>query len=170
MQTQKAPQPQIYVACLASYNNGILYGKWIDADNADIMQDEINEMLKNSPEADAEEWEIHDHEYLGNNVSSDLEEIANTAAFIKEHGELGLALIEHTCNDLEYAERLMEDYQGEYDNEEAFGWHIYEECYEYQIPENLRFYFDIEKFTRDLFLDGYMSIEVNGICHVFNER
>jgi hypothetical protein len=23
--------PKIYVACLASYNNGILHGKWIDA-------------------------------------------------------------------------------------------------------------------------------------------
>ena len=27
--------PKIYIACIARYNNGILYGKWIDA-NQDV--------------------------------------------------------------------------------------------------------------------------------------
>jgi antirestriction protein len=40
---------RIYVACLASYNNGVLHGKWIDATScADDMQAEINEMLRAS--------------------------------------------------------------------------------------------------------------------------
>lgn len=40
---------RIYVACLASYNNGVLHGKWIDA-TADVeaMQDDINEILRSS--------------------------------------------------------------------------------------------------------------------------
>lgn len=43
--------PKIYVACLASYNAGILYGKWIEAsDDADAMSAEIQEMLAGSPE------------------------------------------------------------------------------------------------------------------------
>ncbi len=42
---------RIYVACLASYNNGILYGKWIDAStDIDEMQAELNDMLRGSPE------------------------------------------------------------------------------------------------------------------------
>lgn len=41
---------RIYVACLASYNNGVLYGKWIDA-STDVMEmsAEIQEMLAGSP-------------------------------------------------------------------------------------------------------------------------
>ena len=26
-------QPRVYIACLAAYNNGILHGKWLDADD-----------------------------------------------------------------------------------------------------------------------------------------
>lgn len=40
---------RIYAACLASYNNGVLHGRWIDA-SSDIeeMQEEINAMLRES--------------------------------------------------------------------------------------------------------------------------
>ncbi|QDS19378.1 antirestriction protein ArdA [Xanthomonas citri] len=43
--------PRIYVACLASYNNGVLHGRWIDLDgmDADDVQAEIAEMLRESP-------------------------------------------------------------------------------------------------------------------------
>lgn len=41
---------RIYVACLASYNNGVLYGKWIDASaDAAEMSEQIQEMLAGSP-------------------------------------------------------------------------------------------------------------------------
>lgn len=41
--------PRIYVACLASYNNGVLHGAWIDADkDADDIQEDVNEMLRAS--------------------------------------------------------------------------------------------------------------------------
>lgn len=40
---------RFYAACLASYNNGVLHGRWIDAsDDVDAMQDEINAMLRES--------------------------------------------------------------------------------------------------------------------------
>lgn len=40
---------RIYVACLASYNNGVLHGRWIDA-SADVeeMQEEVNAILRES--------------------------------------------------------------------------------------------------------------------------
>lgn len=49
------PQPgnrimKIYVACLASYNAGILHGAWIDAESdVDAMQEEVNRILRESP-------------------------------------------------------------------------------------------------------------------------
>lgn len=41
--------PRIYVACLASYNNGTLHGAWIDCDqDADDIREEIADMLRKS--------------------------------------------------------------------------------------------------------------------------
>ena len=54
--------PRIYVACLAAYNNGQLHGWWIDADDADSVRDQISDMLKASPQPNAEEHAIHDFE------------------------------------------------------------------------------------------------------------
>ena len=54
--TYQRSEIRIYVACLAAYNNGILHGRWIDANqDAWAIWDEVSEMLKTSPEADAEE-------------------------------------------------------------------------------------------------------------------
>ena len=40
---------RFYAACLASYNNGVLYGVWIDAStDVDEMQEAINAMLRGS--------------------------------------------------------------------------------------------------------------------------
>lgn len=40
---------RIYVACLASYTNGVLHGAWVDADqDADAIQQEVNVMLSQS--------------------------------------------------------------------------------------------------------------------------
>lgn len=41
--------PRIYVACLASYNNGVLHGEWIDATDADDMAAAVADMLRESP-------------------------------------------------------------------------------------------------------------------------
>lgn len=40
---------RFYAACLASYNNGVLHGRWIDASSdADEMQEEVSAMLRGS--------------------------------------------------------------------------------------------------------------------------
>ena len=40
---------KLYVACLASYNNGVLHGKWIDASSyVEDMQEQINQVLMSS--------------------------------------------------------------------------------------------------------------------------
>jgi len=42
LKMENKSEPKIYVACLAAYNNGILHGRWIDANqDADTIRDEI---------------------------------------------------------------------------------------------------------------------------------
>lgn len=57
--------PRIYVACLASYNAGILHGRWIDATDAEVIHEGIEDMLSESQEPIPEEWAIHDYEGFG---------------------------------------------------------------------------------------------------------
>lgn len=54
---------RIYVACLASYNNGVLYGKWIDA-STDVaeMSEQIQEMLAGSPHPNVTRQKYRDDE------------------------------------------------------------------------------------------------------------
>ena len=59
--TTQTTKPRIYVACLSSYNEGRLHGKWIDcSSDIDEMHGEIQSMLAESKSSFAEEWEIHD--------------------------------------------------------------------------------------------------------------
>ena len=59
--TTQTTKPRIYVACLSSYNEGRLHGKWIDcSSDIDEMHGEIQSMLAESKSPFAEEWEIHD--------------------------------------------------------------------------------------------------------------
>jgi len=88
--------PEIYIACLASYNNGILYGKWIDANQfSKDLEVEIQEILAESPEPNAEEWAIHDYSDFDDIRLSEyegLETISQVAQNIVEHGELFIEL------------------------------------------------------------------------------
>lgn len=51
---------RIYAACLASYNNGVLHGRWIDASaDVDEMQAQISAMLRESrfPNVTVPDWQ-----------------------------------------------------------------------------------------------------------------
>lgn len=163
--------PSIYVACLASYNNAILHGVWIDATQSeDEIMEEIWEMLDNSSEANAEEYAIHDYVGFGSIKIHEYESICNIveyASFIGEHGELGLVLLsDYSIDDAQTM--LEEHYQGCYDSEVDFARQLFDECYVHQVPGNLSCYFDYEAFARDLFISDYCSIIIGRQAHVFS--
>lgn len=163
--------PQIYVACLAAYNNGILFGAWIDAtQDADAIHQDIYDMLAASPIEHAEEWAIHDYsDFDGARIDEyeSIEHVADIAQFVTEHGELGATLLsEHPLDD---ARSFLEDgYHGAYDSEVDYARTIVEDCYSDAIPKNLIYYFDYEAFARDLFINDYFSVEAQGQTHVFS--
>lgn len=167
---QSKGEIRIYVACLAAYNNGILHGAWIDAEqDAYGLYAEVRAMLAASPVEDAEEWAIHDHEgFEGASVSEymGLEQVAELAAFIAEHGVIGGKLVEH-FHDLGDARRAIEDaYAGAYRSLADFAEEITEGTS--QIPENLRYYIDYDRMARDLEISDVFVIETGfEQVHVF---
>ncbi|MDT0499185.1 antirestriction protein ArdA [Algiphilus sp. W345] len=148
---------RIYVACLAAYNNGILHGAWIDAyQDADAIRDAIAGMLKASPEPDAEEWAIHDYggfEGLRLSEYEGIDEVADKAAFVAEHGSLGAEMVSYYGGDLEEARKAIDEhYAGEFRSVAEFAAELTVDTTE--IPEGLRFYVDYERMARDMEMGG----------------
>ena len=171
--TQSKGEIRIYVACLAAYNNGILYGAWIDAtQDEDVIRDKIAAMLKASPVSGAEEYAIHDYEgFEGVSVSEyeGIESVCETAAFLAEHGTLGGKLVDE-LGDLEDARlALEENYAGEYRSLADFAQELTEQSIE--IPKILKFYIDYERMARDLEINDVMTVETGfEQVHVFWSR
>ncbi len=164
--------PKIYVACLASYNNGILYGTWIALDQPlKNVFEQIRRLLDKSPIPGAEEIAVHDFEDFGSlriNEYDSITMIHKQAQFIIAHGALGAELLAHYAGSLEEAEEALDNYYvGEHDSELEYAIHFFEECYLHNIPKNVQSYIDYEKFCRDVFVQDFFSLDVNGSCHVF---
>jgi len=161
---------RLYVACLASYNSGILHGAWIDAtQSVEAIRDQIATMLNASQIVDAEEYAIHDYEgFEGVPIfePQSIESVVETAAFIEEHGALGGKLISY-FGDLNEAREAMSDrYVGQYTSLEDFARELTEETTD--IPQNLAVYIDYERMARDLEISDVLSIKTGfEQVHVF---
>ncbi len=165
--------PKIYVACLASYNNGILHGQWIEINkDAEAVRDEIQDMLGSSPVCGAEEWAIHDYDDFGGlriEEGTGIESIVELVKFIEEHEELGIAVLEYCGHDIDSATAMLEDnYHGEYDSELDFATQLFDDIYAHSIPEPTRYYINYKSFRDDIFIDSYYSLEVGYKTHVFS--
>lgn len=142
---------RIYVADLAAYNNGKLHGVWIDA-TQDIEQiwEEINAMLKASPEGFAEEYAIHDYEGFGSYEVSEyegIEEVQAIACFIEEYPDFGSKLLDYSADLDEAKHQAEENYSGCYKSLADYAEELTEGTS--QIPENLAYYIDYERMGRD---------------------
>lgn len=159
--TDEISDIRIYVACLASYNNGILHGRWIDATQGeDHIRDGIKAMLSASPIPGAEEHAIHDYEgFEGVSIAEydSMQHVAELAAFIEEYGPVAAKLMEH-CGDLDEAKDTMrEHYAGIYSSVADFAQEITEETT--KIPDNLQYYIDWERMARDLEINDILALE-----------
>lgn len=164
-------QPAIYVACLASYNNGISHGKWInDLSDAEQVRSDIKNILATSPIADAVEWEIHDYDNFGDIdllEYSDIDYICELASLIDEHGEI-FTEVYADVGCLQKAKRMIEEnYMGCYDTIEDYAEQYIQECY--NLPNDISFYLDYKRFARDLEVDLNV-INMGGEIHVFTNH
>ena len=167
-------KPQIYVACLSSYTNGILYGEWLDAtQEVEDIQEQIKQLLANSPMPNAEEFAIHDCMGFGSLSIGEyegIEEVQEKALFILKHGELGAEVMAHYNADVAYAKEALEEYYvSEYESELDYATELFDELYLHGIPKHVQGYIDYEKFQRDIFIDTYFSLDVKGSCHIFRQ-
>lgn len=162
-------EPKIYVACLAAYNNGQLHGRWITVEDPPQVGEEIAAMLAASPQPNAEEWAIHDHEGLGQHVGeyTSIIHVCELADFVRSNPAWAVDLLDHCSGDVNYALQLAESYAGSGDNFEAWVEEFYRETNP-PIPESLEYYVDWQAMARDWQMSGdFVVIENSGETHVF---
>jgi len=162
--------PRIYVACLASYNAGILHGEWIDATDAETIREAIQEMLEKSPIPGAEEWAIHDFEGFGGiqlDEWEDIDRVAELGALIDERGKAFAAYANHVGVDYATEESFQDAYCGEWDSEQAYAENLFDELYLHEVPDHIQNYIDYEAFARDLFINDNYSVESDSGVYVF---
>lgn len=164
--------PQIWIGCLAAYNNGYLHGEWVDATiGSDYIQEQINKILASSPIEAAEEWEIFDYDGVPRFIidnHKNFDDMAEWCTLYQEEGEKIIELADHMAfEDIQELKNYHEDnYEGEWDSFQDFAEYTFNECYGHEIPEHIRFYIDYEAFARDLSYD-YFEIYVNGDTHIY---
>ena len=197
---------RIYVACLASYNNGVLHGEWLDVtSDEDELWEGIKRVLRTSPypnvevdcpecdgsgnanrdpfKADgclhckstgkvpsAEEWAVHDYEGLPAERFGEypsVEKLCRYAGLFEEleHYEdedaFRAYLDEaHNSGDLDSAlDDFREAYAGHWPNFLAYTEDFIEETGRLnEVPADLRYYFDTERYAEELKSD-YTVVE-----------
>ena len=161
--------PRIYVADLSAYNQGILHGDWIDANQEpEELSAEVQIMLERSPTPGAEEFAIHDFEGFGDyrvGEYDSLESVSCIARGIGEHGPAFGAWAERCRHDEDALERFDEAYLGEWSSVEKYAEELLDDlglltAVDDAVPDMLRPYVrvDIEAFARDLELSGDVSV------------
>jgi len=169
--SNKEFNPRIYVACLSSYNAGILYGEWIEIldKDAEDLEAEIKDMLAASAAKDAEDWAIHDTDDLNGYTPQSLEEAAAIGDCINKTDNLAVIYWLKNGNGQglspdEFKDRLSDDYRGVYTSTEAFTAEYLEELGIQTELEKIKigscdawFYLDMAQVASDFFITDFWS-------------
>lgn len=178
----ETPGPRIWVGSLADYNQGDLYGVWIDAArDPNELRTDIQAMLANSPTPGAEEWGIFDHDgFHGARIHEyeSLEVVAQLALGITEHGGAYAAWAQLHDNDAELLAQFSEAYLGQFESRAAFAQHVIddlgvEEALATALPDWLRAHVSIDYvgIAHDLEISGDVSFnDAEGGVWVFDGK
>ena len=157
---------QIYVGTYAKYNDGSLFGKWMQlSDYSDLEEfyDACKELHKDEedPELMFQDWEEIPEGLIGECwLSENFFDLRDAMDSLKDdQPEAFMMWCNHGSYDIssEDAHSLLskfkDEYQGKYDSEEDFAYQYVENCYD--LPEFAKTYFDYEKFAQELFSTDY---------------
>lgn len=182
---------RIYVACLASYNAGILHGRWIDASSdVDAMQADISAMLRASPcpnvtvrdpdtgenVPSAEEYAVHDYDGVPSGLGEypSLQSIADFVALTEEFDHIDaddIAAIAANWhgNMAEAAEAMRDNFAGVWTSFRDYADEQADEMIASngEIPQCIVNYFDYAAFARDLAIE-MTAIDVSTGVAIFH--
>ncbi len=169
--TTKDDELQIYVACLASYNSGTLFGEWVDLEglDADDIGEAIKAILAKSPEPGAEEYAVHDYSGFPEALVShfgewpDLKELVVAEDLVDTHGsDMVNAAVDNFSTIEEAQTALDENCLGEWESLGDWGAeHLEGQGALEGLSQDLRGHFDFDSYARDEETNGSIwSVEL----------
>jgi antirestriction protein len=165
--------PRIWVGSWLDYNNGVLYGEWIDAvQDEEALQSDIAAMLAASPTTaetgePAEDWGIFDYDNFGSLRIGEQESLGWVSAVARDIDEHSLAFAAYAdvMQDEDALIGFEDNYLGRYESLEAYAEELiedagYERLLDEHVPEGIRAYvrIDIEALAHDMFLSGELHV------------
>lgn len=161
MNDYKEGNPAVYVGTYSKYNDGNLFGMWVDLVKCGDY-DTFMEVCHNL-HADEEDPELmyQDYEcfpkawYSESGIDEDtFDKIIEYAELDEDDREAFEEFTDSFGNDS--FDSFKERYMGKWDSEKDFAEHIVDECYNLDdMMGHLASYFDYEAFARDLFIEDY---------------
>lgn len=160
-------EARIYVGTYAKYNEGSIFGKWMDL--SDYFDSEefyaaCRELHSDEedPELMFQDWEYIPDSLIGESWFADnIFEIIEAVSNLSETQQEAFGVwLNFTSSDIasedidDLISSFEDDYQGQYSSEEDYAYEVIEQCYP-DLPEFAKTYFDDEKFARDLFIGDY---------------
>ncbi len=157
----------VYAGTYKKYNEGSLFGKWIDLSNYSNLSDFYNDIRELHKDEDDPEYMFQDYEasrliislglisecHISNNIFEILETIENSV-YDEEVIEAYLDCMGYNDEEIdEVIKKVEEAYAGEFTSDIEFVQNLLEDCGE--LPENLRDYIHIdwESTSRDIMFD-----------------
>lgn len=163
--TSHGNTPAVYVGTYAKYNNGSLFGQWVDIasfDDYDEFMDYLHRL--HADEADPE-FMMQDYEnypkqwYYEAGMSEDTFDKIKEYAELQENEAVKAYIDYYGIEPDEFSMDEFEDrYEGEHSSEEDFAEWLVDEIGMENI-NNRDYYFDYEKFARDLFITDYDFVD-----------
>lgn len=154
---------KIYVGTYAKYNNGSIFGEWLNAEDYSDKEEFIEackELHKDeaSPEVMFQDFEGFPSVFYGeSDIDSRLWDYLGLDEFDREIVEVWLT--ENTLDRYEDLQSIVDSFTGHYSS-----WELYAEEMAYSlgdVPEHLAGYIDYEKMGRDMMIcsSGYVEFE-----------
>lgn len=158
---QIGSEPAVYCGTYAKYNEGSLFGLWLDLTKFYDYEEFIDVCRQlhedeHDPELMFQDYEnfprvLYCESCMGEETFNKIIEYTNLSDAEKEAFDEYLD-IGHEFD----IDAFTEAYMGKYDSERDFAEHIVNEIYDLErMMGNLHYYFDYDAYARDLFADGF---------------
>jgi len=170
--------PEVWIGCLASYNEGRLIGEWVEIPtDANDLRDEITRILAGTG---GEEWYAGDIQGVPSYLRTDypqVEQLTEYAAALEQAVANGLDadIYETVCDDNSTTvdpDEIMVYGDGEVYNDADIalavcdGFGSLGDMLGTEIPETVERYFDWDAYGRDLRIgDGFQIINGYAVCY-----
>jgi len=155
---------RVYVGTYAKYNDGNLFGKWLDLEDYTDLDEFYEACAGIHTDEEDPELMFQDWEGVPDGMVSECSIDPKCWDLIEAYDKFGEEEVSayYACFGEWSASDFEERYRGEFSSWESMAEDLLEETGQLnEIPESLRYYFDYEKYARDIRLSGDL-VEHNG--------